>query len=69
MREGDTDGGRVDKVLFQDTIWNGSDEIVVFQVCSEFKYSGQFIGRPQMFVELQLCFKLRFYTRKMQFET
>ena len=30
---------------------------------------GQFIGRPQTFVELQLCFKLHFYTRKMQFET
>ena len=30
---------------------------------------GQFIGRPQTFVELQLRFKLHFYTKKMQFET
>ena len=30
--------------------------------------SGQFIGRPQTFVELQLRFKLHFYTKKMQFE-
>ena len=30
---------------------------------------GQFIGRPQTFVELQLRFKLHFYTMKMQFET
>ena len=30
---------------------------------------GQFIGRPQTFVELQLRFNLHFYTRKMQFET
>ena len=29
----------------------------------------RFIGRPQTFVELQLHFKLHFYTRKMQFET
>ena len=27
------------------------------------------LGRPQTFVELQLCFKLHFYTREMQFET
>ena len=32
-------------------------------------FSGQFIGRPQTFVELQLHFKLHFYTEKMQFET
>ena len=31
--------------------------------------SSQFIGRPQTFVELQLRFKLHFYTKKMQFET
>ena len=31
--------------------------------------SGQFIGRPQTFVELQSRFKLHFYTKKMQFET
>ena len=31
--------------------------------------SGQFICRPQTFVELQLRFKLHFYTKKMQFET
>ena len=30
---------------------------------------GQFIGHPQTFVELQLHFKLQFYTKKMQFET
>jgi len=37
----------------------------------KWKYSvcrGQFIGLPQTFVELQLRFKLHFYTRKMQFE-
>ena len=31
--------------------------------------SGQFIGRPQTFVELQLCFKLHFPSVKMQFDT
>ena len=30
---------------------------------------GQFIGRLQTFVELQLCFKLHFYIKKMKFET
>ena len=30
---------------------------------------GQFIGRPQTFVELQLHFKLYFLSVKMQFET
>ena len=29
---------------------------------------GQFIGRPQTFVELQLRFKQHFYTKKMQYE-
>ena len=33
------------------------------------KSSGQFIGRPQTFVELQLRFKLHFPSVKMQFET
>ena len=31
--------------------------------------SGQFIGRPQTFVELQLRFKLHFLSVKMQFKT
>ena len=31
--------------------------------------SGQFISRPQTFLELQLRFKLHFYTKKMPFET
>ena len=26
---------------------------------------GQFFSRPQTFMELQLCFKLHFYTKKM----
>ena len=29
-------------------------------------YRGQFIGHPQTFVELQLRFKLHFYTKKMK---
>ena len=35
----------------------------------ETKYSGQFIGCPQTFVEVQLHFKLHFPIVKMQFET
>ena len=30
---------------------------------------GQFIGRPQTFVELQLCINSNFPSVKMQFET
>ena len=65
-------------------IWNSNEhlkfwynpivgpQIGAFKFCMESivkQHScGQFIGRPQTFVELQLRFKLHFYTRKMQFE-
>ena len=32
------------------------------QYGTEYRSGSQFIGRPQTFVELQLCFKLHFYT-------
>ena len=43
-------------------VLNGSKNWQVFN-------SGQFIGRKQTFVELQLRFKLYFLSVKMQFET